>query len=59
MSGAADYLLKVIVADMADYDRFYKRLIACAPMTEVSSSFAMEQIKWTTALPLSSQGDCL
>jgi Lrp/AsnC family transcriptional regulator len=52
MSGETDYLLKVIVRDIAAYDRFYKRLIAAAPMGDVSSSFAMEQIKFTTALPL-------
>lgn len=52
MSGETDYLLKVIVRDIAAYDRFYKRLIAAAPLGDVSSSFAMEQIKFTTALPL-------
>jgi Lrp/AsnC family transcriptional regulator len=52
MSGETDYLLKVVVSDIAAYDRFYKRLIATAPLGDVSSSFAMEQIKFTTALPL-------
>jgi Lrp/AsnC family transcriptional regulator len=52
MSGEVDYLLKVLVKDIAAYDRFYRRLIATAPLTDVSSSFAMEQIKFTTALPL-------
>lgn len=52
MSGETDYLLKVVVRDIAAYDRFYKRLIAAAPLGDVSSSFAMEQIKSTTALPL-------
>ncbi|ATC23425.1 Lrp/AsnC family transcriptional regulator [Caulobacter vibrioides] len=52
MSGDVDYLLKVVVKDIAAYDRFYKRLIATAPLTDVSSSFAMEQIKFTTALPI-------
>ena len=52
MSGDVDYLLKVVVRDIAAYDRFYRRLIATAPLTDVSSSFAMEQIKFTTALPL-------
>lgn len=52
LSGEVDYLLKVIVKDIAAYDRFYKRLIKTAPLTNVSSSFAMEQIKFTTALPL-------
>jgi Lrp/AsnC family transcriptional regulator len=52
MSGDSDYLLKVIVSDVAAYDRFYKRLISTAPLTDVKSAFAMEQIKFTTALPL-------
>jgi Lrp/AsnC family transcriptional regulator len=42
----------VVVSDIAAYDRFYKRLIAAAPLNDVSSAFAMEQIKFTTALPL-------
>jgi Lrp/AsnC family transcriptional regulator len=52
MSGETDYLLKVVVRDIAAYDRFYKRLSAVVPLGDVSSSFAMEQIKFTTALPL-------
>ncbi|WP_369058486.1 Lrp/AsnC family transcriptional regulator [Caulobacter sp. 73W] len=52
MSGEVDYLMKVIVTDIAAYDRFYKRLISTAPLSDVSSSFAMEQIKFTTALPV-------
>lgn len=53
MSGDVDYLLKVVVGDIADYDRVYKKLIALAPLSDVSSSFAMECIKSTTALPVS------
>ena len=52
MSGDVDYLLKVVVADITAYDDFYKRLIARVPLSDVSSSFAMEEIKSTTALPL-------
>jgi Lrp/AsnC family transcriptional regulator len=52
LSGETDYLLKVVVRDIAAYDAFYKRLIAAAPLSDVSSSFGMEQIKFTTALPL-------
>jgi Lrp/AsnC family transcriptional regulator len=52
LSGETDYLLKVVVKDIAAYDAFYRRLIAAAPLSDVSSSFAMEQIKFTTALPL-------
>jgi Lrp/AsnC family transcriptional regulator len=52
LSGDVDYLLKVLVKDIAAYDAFYKRLIAAVPLSDVSSSFAMEQIKYTTALPV-------
>lgn len=52
MSGETDYMLKIVVRDIADYDRVYKRLIGVVPLHDVSSSFAMERIKSTTALPL-------
>ncbi len=52
MSGEIDYLLRVVVPDIDAYDRFYKKLIAKIQLSDVSSSFAMEQIKYTTALPL-------
>ena len=52
MSGETDYLLKIVAQDIDDYDRVYKKLIAVAPMHDVSSSFAMERIKSSTSLPL-------
>ena len=52
MAGEVDYLLRVAVADMAEFDRFYKRLIGLAPMKNVTSRFAMERMKFTTAFPL-------
>ena len=52
MSGEVDYLLRVVVPDIAAYDAFYKKLIARVEISKVSSAFAMEQIKYTTALPL-------
>lgn len=52
MAGNTDYLLRVVVPDIAAYDRVYKKLIQGAELADVSSSFAMEQIKYTTALPL-------
>jgi Lrp/AsnC family transcriptional regulator len=52
MSGEIDYLLRVVVPDIAAYDAFYKRLIQKIEIRDVSSSFAMEQIKYTTELPL-------
>ncbi|AEG48986.1 transcriptional regulator, AsnC family [Sphingobium chlorophenolicum L-1] len=52
MSGEIDYLLKIVARDIADYDRIYRKLIHVAPLHDVSSSFAMQEIKSTTALPL-------
>jgi Lrp/AsnC family transcriptional regulator len=52
MSGDVDYLLRVVVPDIKGYDAVYKRIIRDIEITDVSSSFAMEQIKFTTALPL-------
>jgi Lrp/AsnC family transcriptional regulator len=52
MSGDVDYLLKVVTTDIEGYDRFYKKLIKVANLTGVSSAFSMEQIKYSTALPL-------
>jgi len=52
MSGEIDYLMRVVVPDMAAYDAFYKKLISKVQLSDVSSSFAMERIKYTTALPL-------
>ncbi len=52
MSGEIDYLMRVVVPDIAAYDSFYKRLISRIEISKVSSAFAMEQIKYTTALPL-------
>ena len=52
MSGDVDYLLRVVVPDIAAYDVVYKRLITKIDIRDVSSAFAMEQIKYTTELPL-------
>jgi Lrp/AsnC family transcriptional regulator len=52
MAGDVDYMLRVVVADMQSYDAFYKKLIATVPLKNVTSRFAMERIKSTTALPL-------
>lgn len=52
MSGDVDYLLRVVVGNIDDYDRFYKRLVGRVKLADVSSSFAMEQLKYTTELPL-------
>ena len=52
MSGDVDYPLRVVVPDIAAYDAFYKRLISKIEIRDVSSTFAMEQIKYTTQMPL-------
>ena len=52
MAGDVDYMLRVVVPDIAGYDSFYKRLIAAIPLKNVTSRFAMERIKSTTALPI-------
>ncbi len=52
MSGDLDYMLKVRVSDMKAYDRFYQRLIDIVPLSDVSASFVMEELKDSPAVPL-------
>ncbi|HVZ50800.1 MAG TPA: Lrp/AsnC family transcriptional regulator [Pseudolabrys sp.] len=52
MAGDVDYMLRVVVRDMQDYDGFYKRLISTVTLKNVTSRFAMERIKSTTVLPI-------
>ena len=52
MAGDVDYMLRVVVPDIAGYDTFYKKLIATVALKNVTSRFAMERIKSTTALPI-------
>ena len=52
MTGDLDYVLRVRVRDVADYDRFYKRLIARVAIADVSASFVMEDLVDRTALPI-------
>ena len=52
MSGDVDYLMRIVVPDIDAYDLVYKRLIAAVEFKDVSASFALETIKYTTALPL-------
>ena len=52
MSGQVDYLLKVVVPDIAAYDKFYQKLVSDIDIEDVSSAFAMERIKDTPTLPL-------
>jgi Lrp/AsnC family transcriptional regulator len=52
MSGDVDYLIRIVVPDIDAYDVVYKRLISAVEFQDVSASFALETIKYTTALPL-------
>ena len=52
MAGDIDYLLRVAVSDMAAFDSFYRELIKAVPLKNVSSHFAMERVKATTAYPI-------
>lgn len=53
MAGEWDYLLRVVVADIRDFDKFYKKLVNRVDgLSDVTSSFSMEEMKYTTELPL-------
>lgn len=52
MAGEVDYLLRVAVKSMEDYDSFYRKLIERVPVKNVTSRFSMERVKSTTAYPL-------
>ena len=52
MAGDVDYLLKITVPNMASYDEFYQQLIATVALKNVTSRFAMERVKFTTAYPV-------
>ncbi|WBY16290.1 Lrp/AsnC family transcriptional regulator [Erythrobacteraceae bacterium WH01K] len=53
MAGDVDYLLKLRVRDIADYDRIYQRMLSRFPdLADVTATFSMEEMKSTTALPL-------
>ncbi len=52
MSGELDYVLRVRVSSVKDYDRFYQRLISRVPISDISASFVMDDIKDTTELPI-------
>ena len=57
MAGDVDYMLRVVAADIAGYDAFYKKLIGTVPLKNVTSRFAMERIKQTTVLPIPTPGE--
>lgn len=53
LAGDVDYIMKIMVANVAHYDAVYQRLISRVKLSDVSASFAMEKLKFTTELPLS------
>ena len=52
LAGDVDYIMKMMVGNVSDYDRVYQRLISKVSLSDVSASFAMEKMKFTTELPL-------
>ncbi|MBX2867867.1 MAG: Lrp/AsnC family transcriptional regulator [Acidiferrobacterales bacterium] len=52
MSGEVDYLVRIVVPDIPAYDSLYKSIISKIDLTDMTSMFAMEQMKYTTALPV-------
>jgi Lrp/AsnC family transcriptional regulator len=52
MAGDVDYMLRITVPSMAAVDAFYQQLIAMVPLKNVTSRFAMERVKYTTAYPV-------
>ncbi len=53
MTGTSDYLLRVVASDLADYERFLKHHLTRIPaIASIQSSFALKQVAYRTALPL-------
>lgn len=52
MTGDIDYIAKIMARDIRDYDRIYKRIIKLGAVQDVSASFSMESIKFSTAVPV-------
>ena len=57
MSGHVDYMLKVLVRDVAACDGTYERLVRLGGISDVTSGFAMEELKYTTAIPIVDPAD--
>jgi len=56
ISGEPDYMLRIAVPDIQRFDEFYRKVISRIEVKNVTSSFAVEQVKFTTALPLKFAG---
>jgi len=52
LSGTTDYLLKVLVPSIDKFDEFYKKLTDKIDLSDVTTSFSMEELKQTSSLPL-------
>jgi len=52
LSGDTDYLLRIVVPSIEEYDKLYQQLIRKLEFLDVSSSFSMEELKSTTAIPV-------
>lgn len=52
MSGEVDYLIRAFLPDIEAYDALYKKIIAQLPISNITSMFAMEEIKSTSEVPL-------
>ncbi len=53
MTGDSDYLLRIVVSDIAAYEKFLKDSLTRVPgVASIKSSFALNQVKYGTALPL-------
>jgi len=53
----SDYLMKVVASDISDYDAFQQKLISDISFTTMSSGVSLQEIKYTTKLPLSHLGE--
>ncbi len=58
LSGSIDYLLKVLVPSMDEYNAFYTKLTDQIDIFSVATSFSMEEIKQTSSLPLNYRIAC-
>jgi Lrp/AsnC family transcriptional regulator len=51
LTGEADYQLRIVVPDIETYDLVYQRMISRLEFSDISSAIAMEEMKYTTAVP--------
>jgi Lrp/AsnC family transcriptional regulator len=51
LTGEADYQLRIVVPDIETYDLVYQRMISRLEFSDISSAIAMEEMKYTTAIP--------